>query len=109
MQYAKAVAAVVAAGASAAVAGLTGDQTITALEWINICIALATSAAVFTAPNVPGAAATKAALALIMAGLTTAANLVADGVTLTTLWQILAAVAGAAAVYGVRNAPERTV
>ncbi|MET9262424.1 hypothetical protein [Amycolatopsis sp. NPDC004079] len=106
MQYAKAAAAVLAAGASAALAALTGDQTISPLEWVNILIAIATAAAVFTAPNVPGASVTKAALAAIMTGLTAAANIVAADSS-TSWWQLLSAFGGAVLVYAVRNTPER--
>ena len=108
MQYAKAGMAVIAAGASALVAAYTGDQIITTLEWINVAIAVATAAAVFAAPNVPGAPVTKFILAMIMTGLTAAVNIIAADPHSGTVWfQLLAAVAGAAAVYSVRNTPER--
>lgn len=107
MQYAKAAAAVLAAGASAVLAALTGDQAISVLEWVNILIAVATAASVFTAPNVPGARVTKFVLAVIMTGLTAVVNIVgAEGTTDTSWWQLLTAAAGAILVYAVRNSAE---
>ncbi len=108
MQYAKAATAVLAAGASAVLAALTGDETISTLEWVNILIAIATAASVFTAPNVPGARVTKFFLAVIMTGLTAAVNVVgADATADTNWWQLLTAAAGAILVYAIRNAAER--
>lgn len=104
--YAKAAMAVVAAGAAAVVAALSGDQVISNLEWINILIAIATAAAVFTAPNIPGARVTKFVLAAIMVALTAAVNLVSDTGGFTHWWQLVAAVIGAALVYAVSNTPE---
>lgn len=107
MQYAKAAAAVVAAGASAVLAALTADETISTLEWVNILIAIATAASVFTAPNVPGARVTKFVLAVIMTGLTAVVNIVgSDATTDTSWWQLLTAGAGAILVYAVRNTAE---
>ncbi|WP_372663515.1 hypothetical protein [Amycolatopsis kentuckyensis] len=107
MTYAKAAAAVLAAAASAVLAALTGDQTISVLEWVNILIAVATAASVFTAPNVPGARVTKFVLAVIMTGLTAVVNLVgAEGTSDTNWWQLLTAFAGAILVYAVRNTAE---
>ncbi len=107
MQYAKAGAAVLAAGVSAILAALTGDQHISTLEWVQVLIAIATAATVFTAPNVPGARVTKAAVAVIMTGLTAVVNVVgAEGTTDTNWWQLLSAAAGAILVYTVRNTAE---
>jgi len=103
--YAKAAAAILAAGASAVVAALTGDQTIDSVEWINILTAIAAALAVFAAPNVPGASVTKFIVAAIMAGLTAAANLVTDAGP-TPWWQLVTAGLGAALVYAVRNTAE---
>jgi hypothetical protein len=88
MQYAKSLVAVLATIASALVAALTGDQYVSPVEWINVAIAAATALSVFTAPNVPFANATKAALATITAMLTLAVNLVADGETLSEWLQL---------------------
>lgn len=106
MQYAKTGAALLAAAASALIAALSGDQTISAVEWVNIATAIATAASVFTAPNVPGAHTTKFNLAMIMAGLTIATTIIAATPLASTAWfQALTALAGAAAVYGIKNNP----
>ncbi|MEW2507606.1 hypothetical protein AB0878_44820 [Amycolatopsis sp. NPDC047767] len=107
MQYAKAAVAVLAAGVSAVLAALTGDQMISTLEWVNIAIAVATAASVFAAPNVPGARATKLVLAVIMTGLTAVVNVIgAEATTPTDWWQLLTAFLGAVVVYAVRNTPQ---
>jgi hypothetical protein len=106
--YAKAAVAVVAAGASAVLAALTGDQSISILEWVHVLIAVATAASVFTAPNVPGARVTKFVLAVIMTGLTAVVNIVGAGSTTdTNWWQLLTAFTGAILVYAIRNTAER--
>lgn len=105
MVYAKALVAVLMTIASAIVAGLSGDGVISPTEWINVAIAATTAAAVFTAPNVPGAPVTKAALASIMAVLTLAVNLIAGGVTVSEWLQLVVAGAGAMSVYLVPNKP----
>ena len=64
--YSKAFAAIVATVLSAVV-GFLSDGNITTVEWINVGIAASAAAAVFTAPNVPGAAYTKSILAVISA------------------------------------------
>lgn len=108
MAYAKALVAVLMTIVSAIVAGLTGDGIISPTEWINIAIAATTALAVFTAPNVPGAPVTKAALATIMAILTLAVNFIAGGVTLSEWLQFVVAGAGAMSVYLVPNTPPLT-
>jgi peptidoglycan/LPS O-acetylase OafA/YrhL len=104
--YAKAAAAIVAAGASAVLAALSGDQTISDLEWINILIAIAAAASVFAGPNIPGARATKFVLAAVMVALTAAVNFISDTTGPTNWWQLLIAAAGAGLVYAVRNSTE---
>ncbi|MEU4670503.1 hypothetical protein AB0F91_21580 [Amycolatopsis sp. NPDC023774] len=101
MQYAKA-AAVLAAGVSAILAALTGDQTISTPEWVNVAIviAVASAASVFAAPNVPGAPVTK--LVLIMTGLTAVVNVI-DTAGATGWWQLLTVFLWAVFVYAVRN------
>jgi hypothetical protein len=75
------------------------------VKWINVAIAAATATSVFTAPNVPFANFTKTALATIIAMLTLAVNVVADGVTLSEWLQLVVGGTGAVGVYPVRNAP----
>jgi hypothetical protein len=102
MAYAKSLLAVLVAGIYAIVAALT-DNTITNVEWINVGIAVAGAAAVFTAPNVPGAKTTKFVLAVITAVLTFFTTAVADGVTTSEWLQVLIIAAGALGVYAVPN------
>lgn len=103
MQYAKALAAVVATVLSGVIAALTGDQTISPGEWINVAIMAAGALAVFTAPNVPGAPITKAVLAVVTAVLTLAVNLIAGGIDMTEWLQLGMAALGALGIYAVPN------
>lgn len=105
MTYAKSVLAVVVAGISAAIVALTGDNSFSDVELINIAIAVVTAAAVFAGPNVPGARVTKMVLAVLGAVLTLAVNLIVDGVTLSEWLQLAVAAAGAIGVYAVPNSP----
>lgn len=103
MNYAKALAAVITTGLSGIIAGLTGDGVIDTAEWINVAILAAGAAAVFTAPNVPGARYTKSTLAVLTAVLTLAVNLIPGGMTLTEWLQLGMAALGALGVYAVPN------
>lgn len=99
MNYGKALAAVVATIISAVVAALTGDEHVSAVEWINVCIMAVGAAAVFTAPNVPGARFTKSILAVLAAVLTLLASAITDGITTTEWLQMGLAALGALGVY----------
>jgi hypothetical protein len=101
-KYARSLVAVVAAAVGAVVAAKTGDGQVDPSEWVNVILLTAGAAAVFTAPDVPGASRTKLALALVTAGCTAAVSLVNDGISWTDAWQILAAVL---AVLGISVAP----
>lgn len=103
MTYAKSVLAIVVAGISAAIVALTGDNAFSNVELINIAIAVVTAAAVFTGPNVPGAAVTKMVLAVLGAVLTLAVNLIVGGLSLSEWLQLAVAAAGAIGVYAVPN------
>jgi hypothetical protein len=104
MRYAKAFAAILATVISGVIAGLMGDGIITGQEWVNVAITAAGACAVFTAPNVPGARVTKAALAAITAILVLASSLIADGALSSIDWlQLAAAALGALGVYAVPN------
>ncbi len=59
----------------------------------------------YVAPNVAGAAYTKAVLAALMAALTLAVNLIDGGLSGTEWLQLLIAALGAVGVYAVPNAP----
>lgn len=106
MQYAKALAAVVATVMSGVIAALTGDAVISPTEWINVAILAAGALAVFTAPNVPGATVTKAVLAVITAVLTLAVNLIVGGIDMTEWLQLGMAALGALGIYAVPNSPQ---
>jgi drug/metabolite transporter (DMT)-like permease len=104
MNYAKALAAIIATVLSGVVAALTLDETITPAEWINVAILAAGAAGVFAAPNVPGSRYTKAVLAVITAMLTLAVQLLVDGTLDLTDWlQLGVAALGALGVYAVPN------
>lgn len=99
MNYGKSFAAVAAALISAAVAAMAGDQVIDAVEWVNVAIAGVTSAAVFAAPNVPGAKYTKSVLAVLGAVLVLLTSFITDGISATEWLQLLLAALGALGVY----------
>lgn len=101
-KYAKMIAAVVAAVLTALVAVLT-DNVVTDLEWINVAIAGTTAAAVFAAPNVPGARYTKVILAALGAILVFLASAITDGLATAELLQLGVVALGALGVYGVEN------
>lgn len=103
MEYAKMGAAVVATVLSGLVAALTGDQVVDDVEWINLAILAVFALAVFTAPNVPGARYTKAALAVLAAVLTLLVNLIADGITISEWMQLGVAALGALGVLSIPN------
>jgi hypothetical protein len=103
VNYLKSGAAVAAAVLAAVVAALTGDNAIDASEWANVVILGCGAAAVFAAPNVPGARYTKLILAVITAMATAAVSLVSDGISLTDALQIASAALGALGVYQLPN------
>jgi hypothetical protein len=104
MNYAKSLLAVLATAVTAIVAAMT-DNTITDVEWINVGIAAAGAAAVFAAPNVPGARFTKFILSAITAILVFFASAVTDGVSGAEWLQALIVALGAVGVYAVPNRP----
>jgi len=109
-QYAKFLAAIVATILSAVFAALYGDNEITNTEWVNIAIAGVGAAAVFAAPNVPGARYTKSVLAVLAAVLAVLASAILGGITDTEWIQIALAGLGALGVYAIPNrSPEPDV
>ena len=102
--YAKFFAQVVATVVAAVVAALSGDNTISNPEWVNVAILGVGAAAVFAGPNVPGAAYTKTVLSVLTAVLTVLASAIIGGVTTTEWLQVALAALGAVGVYSVRNA-----
>lgn len=107
--YWKAVVAVIVTVLSAIGAALTGDEVISNPEWVNVAIAGVTAAAVFAAPNVPGARYTKAILAVLGAALAVMASAIIGGITYTEWIQIIIAGAGAVGVYAKTNTGVTTV
>lgn len=105
MNYLKSVAAVVAAVLSAVVAALVGDAVVTAVEWVNVAIAGTGAAAVFSAPNVPGARYTKSVLAVLTAVLVALNSSITDGITTTEWLQLALAGLGALGVYAAPYQP----
>jgi len=103
VNYAKAVAAVVATVLSAIAAALTGDNVIDTTEWLNVAVLAVGALGVFAAPNVPGAQYTKSVLAVLSAVLVLAVNLIADGIDLAEWIQLGLAGLGALGVYAVPN------
>lgn len=105
MTYAKMVAQIVATAVSAAIVALTGDGAFSNVELINIAIATVGAIGVFYVPNASNGPVAKAVVATLMAVLTLAVNLIADGVTLSEWLQLVVAALGALGVYAVRNDP----
>lgn len=101
-RYGRSIVQVIAAGGVVVMAALTGDQRIDPSEWVNVVLVVLGAAAVFTAPNVPGAGYIKTVLAVLTAVAMAAAALVADGISWTDAGQLLLA---ALAALGVKLAP----
>lgn len=101
-RYGRAIVQTLAAGIVVLVPAFTGDHRIDPTEAVNTVIAVLAAAAVFTAPNMPGAPYVKTVLSFLTAAALGAVSLVNDGISWTDLGQIL--VAGLAAI-GVRLAP----
>lgn len=102
MNYAKLIAAVIGAGLAAAVAAFT-DNVVTPVEKINIAIAVVGAAAVFAAPNVPGAMYTKSILAVLSAVLVFLTSAITDGVSTSEWLQVGVISLTALGVFAVPN------
>lgn len=102
---AKTIVQILAAGVSAAIVALTGDNAFSAVELINIAIALVGAVGVYYVPNAPSGPVAKAVVATLMAVLTLAVELIAGGMTLSEWLQLAIAAVGALGVYGVTNRP----
>lgn len=107
--YWKSLVAVVVTVLSALQASLFNDQVISNPEWVNVAIAGVTAAAVFAAPNVPGARYTKAILAALGAVLTVLASSIIGGVSPSEWIQIGLAALGTVGVASVTNKPLNTI
>lgn len=103
MKYAK-LFAMVATTVLVALVPFLSDNVVTGAEWINIAIIGVGAAAVFAAPNVPGARYTKAVLAVLSAVLVLLASFITNGLNVSEVIQLVIAAAGALGVYAVPNA-----
>ena len=79
---------------------------ITNIELVNVAIVGVGALGVFAAPNVPGAAYTKAVLSALTAGLVVLTSAITGGIVFPELVQILVAAAGAVGVFAFPNKPE---
>lgn len=102
-KYTKSILAVVATVVAGLVAALSGDNTISSTEWVNVAILGVGACAVFAAPNVPGANYTKSVIAVLTAVLTVLASAIVGGLSVTELLQIATAALGAVGVYAFPN------
>jgi FtsH-binding integral membrane protein len=103
MQKFLAMLAVVVGAALAALVPALADNHIRTDEWLNVIVITAGAAAVFTAPNVPGHAYVKTALAVITAVCTLAVSLIVDGVSTAEIIQLVLAALGAVGVKALTN------
>lgn len=102
-KYTKSILVVLATVVSGAVAALTGDNTISNSEWVNIAVLAVGAASVFAAPNVPGARYTKSILAVLTAVLTLLVSYITNGLSTTELLQLATAALSAVGVYAFPN------
>lgn len=102
---AKTIVQILAAGLSAVAVALTGDGGFSTVELINIAIAIVGAIGVYYVPNADGGPLAKSVVSGLMAVLTLAVNLIADGITMSEWLQLAVAAAGAIGVYGVTNRP----
>lgn len=105
MTYAKTVAQIVATGIAAMLVALTGDGQFSDVELINVAIAVVGAVGILYVPNAPNGPVAKAVVAVLMAVLTLAVNLIADGVTISEWLQLVMAALGAIGVYAIPNTP----
>lgn len=85
-----------------AVVGFAGGG-ITDVEWVNVAIAGVGAAAVFAAPNVPGARYTKAILAVLTAVLAFLTSAIIGGISPVEWGQIGILALGALGIYATPN------
>lgn len=103
--YSKFFAQILATVLGALVPLFVGNQDIGPTEWLNVAIIGVGAAAVFTAPNVPGAKYTKSILSVLTAVLTLASSFIVGGISMGEWVQIAVAALGALGVYSVDNTP----
>lgn len=105
MTYAKTVAQILATGVAAVLVALTGDGAFSDVELINVAIAVVGAVGVLYVPNAPNGPVAKLVVSALMAVLTLAVNLIADGVTISEWLQLVMAALGAIGVYAIPNLP----
>lgn len=100
MNLAKVGGILVATVLSAILAALTGDQSISPTEWVNVIIGAVGVLAVYVVPNVSGSAATyaKGIVAALTAVLVLAQSMISDGISGTEWIQLAMAALGALGV-----------
>lgn len=100
MNLAKAMGILLATVLSAILAALTGDQSISPTEWVNVVIGAVGVVAVYVVPNVTGstAAYAKGIVAALSAVLVLLQSLISDGVSGTEWIQLAMAALGALGV-----------
>ena len=100
MNLAKVGGILVATVLSAILAALTGDQTVSPTEWVNVVIGAVGVASVYVVPNVTGSSAAyaKGIVAALTAVLVLAQSLVSDGISGTEWIQLAMAALGALGV-----------
>lgn len=101
-KYLKFILAIVATVLTGLVAAYT-DGHISNTEWINVAIAGVGAAAVFAAPNVPGAMYTKSIIAVLTAVLTALSSYISDGISQAEMMQLVVIALAALGVYAVPN------
>ena len=108
MRYAKALVAVLGAVLMAVAAAMT-DGRIGSDEWVQIAIAGATAASVWTAANVPSLPYAKTVIAVVLAVLNLLVAYISDGLTPAEWVNLAIAALTAAGVYVVPNRPASVV
>lgn len=103
MKYAKLWCQILVTVLLAVIAALAGDNVISSVEWINVAIVGVGAAAVFTGPNIPGAAATKSILSVLAAVLVILTSAITDGIQSVEIMQMVVAALGALGVYVIPN------
>jgi len=102
------IAAVVATVLAAILAAMTGDNTISSTEWVNVAILGVGAVGTYFGPNVPGAVYTKSILAVLTAVLTVLVSAIVGGISTTEWLQIALAALGALGVYQLKNVDGNT-
>ena len=98
-KYGKAIVAIITAGIVAAYQALSGDQHISATEWVSVAIAAVTAVGVWWVPLIPNGAGVKTGVAIMLAVLQVLTTAVLDGVGTDEILLMLITAAGAAGIW----------